>query len=223
MSDNTLADDDTGSSINQAQAKAPKTYTEDEVNDMMARLKGSLTKKLTKQWEDLGDPEELRQLKQQHEQQQMELQKKRGQFDDIIRDLAEKKDAEIRKRDEIIRNYTVDLPLVNAAAQLGSVNPDQVKALLKPRVRVGESGEPEVLDEKGSVKYNDKGQPYRVEDLVKEFLDSNTHFRAATPATTSGKSNIASSQEKLDLTKLDMRLPAHRQIYKEQVMGNKRR
>jgi hypothetical protein len=214
MSDNTLANEDTGSLDNNNQA-TEKTYSQKEVDDMMARTKSAVQKKFTSKYEDLGDPEELRQLKAAHEQQQLELQKKRGQFDDIIRDLAAKKDEEIRKRDEIIKSYTVDLPLVNAAAQYGSVNPKQVQALLKSNLRLSDSGEVEVLDDKGTVRYSDKGQPFRVEELVKEFLDANPHFKSAGPSTTQSKSNVSQSREKVDISKLDMRNPSDRAIYKE--------
>lgn len=215
MSDNTLANDDTDSSENTSQELAPKTFTESEVNDMMARLKGSLTKKLTRQYQDLGDPEELRQLKQAEEQRRVEDQKKRGEFEQILQDLAAKKDEEIRKRDEIIKNYTVDMPLLNTAAQYGSVNPNQVKSLLKPYVRVNDSGEVEVLDDRGGVRYSDKGQAFRVEDLVQEFLNTNPHFKSAGPSTSQGKSNVAQAREKVDITKLDMSNPRHREIYRE--------
>jgi hypothetical protein len=217
MTDNSLANEDTGSldNNNQAQTNTPKTYTEDEVNDMMARMKGSLTKKLTKQYEDLGDPEELRTLKQDSERRKLDEQKKRGEFDRIIQELAEKKDQEIRKRDEIIRNYSIDVPLVNAAAQFRSVNPDQVKQLLKPSLRLNDNGEVEVLDDKGSVKYNDKGTPYRVDDLVKDFLNSNPHFVQAPPSTTQGRSNIGQAPEKLDLSKLNMKDANQRRMFKE--------
>ena len=214
MSDNTLANEDTGSSENN-QAQSVKTYTQDEVDNMMARTKGAVQKKYEKTLADLGDIDELRQLKATHEQQQLELQKKRGDFDKIIADLAAKKDEEIRKRDEIIKNYTVDMPLVNTAAQLGAVNPKQVQALLKSNLRLGETGEVEVLDEKGTVRYSDKGQPFRVEDLVKEFLDTNPQFKSAGPSTTQSKSNVNQSREKLDITKLDMSKSADRKIYQE--------
>ena len=214
MSDNTLANEDTGSSETN-QATSVKTYTQEEVDNMMARTKGAVQKKYEKTLADLGDIDELRQLRATHEQQQLELQKKRGQFDEIIRELAEKKDAEIRKRDEIIKSYTVDMPLVNTAAQLGAVNPKQVQALLKSNLRLGETGEVEVLDEKGTVRYSDKGQPFKVEDLVKEFLDSNPHFKSAGPATTQGKSNVNQSREKFDVSKLNMSNPADRKLYAE--------
>jgi hypothetical protein len=215
MSDNTLVSDDTGSSENTNQAPAEKTYTQKEVDDMMARTKTAIQKKVSSRYEDLGDPEELRQLKAEYEQRKLDEQKKRGEFDKIIADLAAKKDEEIRKRDELIRNYTVDLPLVETAARFGAVNPKQVQALLKPYVRPNESGEVEVLDDKGTVRYSDKGQPFRVEDLVKEFLDSSPHFKAAGPATTQTKSNVSQSREKFDISKLNMSNPADRKLYAE--------
>jgi hypothetical protein len=215
MSDNTLVSDDTGSSQNTNQALVEKTYTQKEVDDMMARTKTAIQKKVSSRYEDLGDPDELRQLKAEYEQRKLDEQKKRGEFDKIISELAAKKDEEIRKRDELIRNYTVDLPLVETAARFGAVNPKQVQALLKPYVRPNETGEVEVLDDKGTVRYSDKGQPFRVEDLVKEFLDSSPHFKAAGPATTQTKSNVSQSREKLDISKLNMSNPADRKLYAE--------
>jgi hypothetical protein len=214
MSENTLASDDTGSSENTNQA-TEKTYTQKEVDDMMARTKSAVQKKVTSKYEDLGDPDELRQLKADNEARKLEESKKRGEFDKIISELAAKKDEEIRKRDEVIRNYTVDMPLVDTAAKFGAVNPKQVQALLKPNLRLGESGEVEVLDDRGTVRYSDKGQPFKVEDLVKEFLDSNPHFKAAGPTTTQTKSNVNQSREKMDISKLNMSNPEHRKIYAE--------
>ena len=186
---------------------------------MMARLKGSLTKKLTKQYEDLGDPDELRQIKSEYEKKKLDEQKRRGEFETILKDLADKKDQEIRKRDEVIRNYTVDMPLVNTAAEFGAVNPAQVKTLLKPYVRLNDAGDVEVRDDKGSVRYGDKGQPLGVKDLVKEFLDTNLHFKAAGPSTSQGRSNISQTPEKLDPTKLNLKDPKQRQLYREFKQG----
>lgn len=214
MSDTTLVNDDTGSDIDNNQA-TEKTYSQKEVDDMIARAKGAIQRKITSKYDDLGDPEELRKIKAEHEKRLVEDQKKRGQFDEVIRDLAAKKDAEIAKRDEIIKSYTVDMPLVNTAAQFGAVNPKQVQALLKPNLRLGEGGEVEVLDEKGTVRYSDRGTPFKVEDLVREFLDQNPHFKAAGPATTQGKSNVSQSRDKLDIAKLNMSNPADRKIYAE--------
>ena len=198
-----------------------KTYTQKEFDDHMAKMKASVTRKYEKVYNDLGDPEELRTLKNDAEKRKLDDQKKRGEFDTIMSEFAKKKDDEIRKRDEIIRNYTVDVPLVSAAAQFRAVNVEQVKALLKSQVRLGESGDVEVLDTKGTVRYNDQGQPLKVEDLVKEFIENNPHFRQAGPSTTQGKSNISSSLDKIDIGRLDMKNPQHRAMYKEQMSKNK--
>lgn len=198
---------------NDNQAPATKTYSQEEFDAHMARMKASISKKYEKTFAELGDIEELKTLKQQAEQRKQEESLKRGEFEKILQDLAAKKDAEIQRRDSIIKEYTVDVPLVTAAAQYKAVNADQVKALLKPNVRLSEVGEVEIVDKEGKVRYNDAGQPFKVEDLVKEFLDTNPHFKQATPATSAGKSNIGQSREKLDITKLDMKNPEDRKIY----------
>jgi hypothetical protein len=207
------ATDATAETENQAQGK---TFTQAEVDNMMARMKGSLEKKLLKPWADLGDPEELRSIKTEWEKKQQEQQIKRGEFEKTLQELASKKDAEIQKRDSIIREYKVNTPLINAAAQYKAVNVDQVKALLMPNVRLNAEGEVEVVDTKGQVRYSDSGTPLEVADLVREFLDSNPHFKSATPATTHTRSNVANNRvQDLDITKLDMKNPEHRALYKE--------
>lgn len=206
--------DNTDESTNNTQATA-KTYTQEEFDSHMAKMKASISRKYEKTFAELGDIEELKQLKTEAEKRKHEEQVKRGEFDRIIQDLAQKKDEEIRKRDEIIKSYTVDMPLVDTAARLGAVNPKQVQALLKPYLRLGEDGGVEVLDDKGTVRYSDKGKPYQVEDLVKEFLDQSPHFKAAGPATTQTKSNVSQSREKIDISKLNMSNPADRKLYAE--------
>lgn len=219
MSDNTLANDmatdAAGETANQAPAE--KTFTQEEVNAILARNKSLLEKKFQSKYEDLGDPEELRQLKLEAEQKRQAEQLKRGEFEKTLQDLAAKKDAEIAKRDSIIKEYKINTPLISAAAKYNAVNVEQVKALLSTNIRLGDSGEVEVVDSKGSVRYNDKGEPIGVEDLVKEFLDTNPHFKIANPTTTTTKSNIGSAPgaKKIDLSKLDMRNPEHRAAYKE--------
>lgn len=198
------------------QAQATKTYTQKEVDDMMARMKGSLQKKLLKPYEDLGDPEELRALREEAAKKQQAEQIKRGEFEKTLQELAAKKDAEIQKRDSIIKDYRVNTPLLSAAAKYNAVNAEQVKSLLASSVRLNQDGEVEVIDSKGSVRYNDAGEPFNVDSLVKEFLDQNAHFKLAAPSTTNTKSNISAEVgKKLDISKLDMSNPEHRKVYAE--------
>jgi hypothetical protein len=223
MSDNTLVQNDATDADNNTvenQAPATKTYTQEEVDNMMARMRGSLEKKLLKPYQDLGDPEELRGLKTEAERRAQEQQIKRGEFEKTLQELAAKKDSEIQKRDAKIKEYQINTPLLSAAAQYRAVNAEQVKALLANNVRLNQEGEVEVIDVKGAVRYNDAGEPLGVNDLVREFLDSNPHFVQTTPSTTNSKSNINAPQVgKVDISKLDMKNPEHRKLYAEATKG----
>jgi len=216
MTDNSLANEGTDPVENTTNQVASKTFTQEEVNAMLARNKSQLEKKYASRYEDLGDPDELRQLRVEAEKRQQEQQIKRGEFDRTLQELAAKKDQEIQKRDNIIREYKVKTPVLNAAAQYRAVNPDQVRTLLQPHLRLNDDGEVEVIDAKGAVRYNDAGVPIGVEDLVREFLDSNPHFVAPTPATTNTQSSVnGRGGNNLDVAKLDFKKPEHRKLYAE--------
>lgn len=209
-----VVDTDTATeTLNQAE----RTYTQKEVDDMMARTKSAVLKKALKPYEDLGDPDSIRQVLTQHQQREQEVALKRGEFDKVMSELASKKDAEIQKRDAIIREFKVEQPLVNLAAQYRSINPEQVKQLLKPNLRLNDEGDVEVLDPKtGSVRYDDNGSPLSVEKYVKEFLDANPHFTSATPATTNTQGNVNKTVgAPIDLKSLDLTRADHRKIYAE--------
>jgi hypothetical protein len=218
MTDNSLVNDmateAAGDTANQAQAT--KTFTQEEVNAILARTKSQLEKKFSSKYEDLGDPDELRSIKTEFEKRQQEQQIKRGEFEKTLQELAAKKDAEISKRDSVIKEYKVNTPLLSAAAKYRAVAPEQVKSLLSSNVRLNGDGDVEVVGQDGSVRYKDNGSAYEVEDLVREFLDSNPHFVTASPATTNTKSNVSQGQpSKVDISNLDMKNPEHRKLYAE--------
>jgi hypothetical protein len=207
---------DTSSQTSQNQEQAvSKTYTQEEFDNHIAGLKSSLTKKLLKPYEDLGDVNELRALKDAQLKKAQEESLKKGEFEKILQKMAEDKNAEIAKRDSVIREYKIETPLVNAAAKYRAVAPEQVRTLLKNNINLNAEGEVEVLDNNGQIRYNDKGVALSVEDLVSEFLASNPHFVQANPATSSTKSSITNSQTPIDINKLDMKDPAQRKIYAE--------
>lgn len=216
----TLAKNDateaTATTETQAEATT-KSYSQEEVDNMMARMKGSLERKLLKPYEGLGDPQELKSLREAEEKRQIDEQVKRGEFEKTLKELASKKDDEIKRRDVIIEDYKVNTPLLNSAAKFKSVNPEQVQALLRSQVRLGETGEAEVLDSSGAVRYDDSGNPLKVETLVEEFLTKNPHFVAAAPSTTNTMNSVQNnkSSNDFDLGKLDLTNPEHRKIYKE--------
>lgn len=225
MSDNTLATDmgtDPASDITENQAAATKSYSQEEVDNMMARMKGSLQKKLLKPYEDLGDPDELRQMRADAETKRQQEQLKRGEFEKTLQELAAKKDAEIQKRDSIIKEYKVNTPLLNAAAKFRAVAPEQVKSLLTTNVRLNSEGDVEVIDTTGNVRYNDSGAALGVDDLVQEFLTVNPHFVQPTASTTNTKTNISTGGQsrKVDITKLDMSNKQDRAVYAEYRKSN---
>ena len=222
MNDESLAATEVTDTSSHEQSQAQeRMYSQEEFDNAMAKMKAAVMKKVTKPYEELGDVEELRQLKAEAEKRRQEEQVKRGEFEKILQDMAAKKDAEIARRDSVIQEYKVDVPLVNAAAQLRSVNPEQVKALLRNQVRLSGEGDVEVVDANGQVRYSDAGTPLGVSDLVKEFLDANPHFVQPTPSTSNSKSSIATGQPfKVDISKLDMKNPEHRKLYAEYRKAN---
>jgi hypothetical protein len=219
LATNDTATDATGETGNQA--PATKTYTQEEFDKHMAGLKASISKKYEKTFAELGDLEELKALKSQAESKRQEDALNKGQFEIVMKELAAKKDQEIARRDQMISEFKIEMPLIQAASQFKSVNPEQVKALLRNQVRLSD-GEVEVVDEKGQVRYSDKGTPLSPTDLVKEFLHKNPHFVSANPTTTNSKNSINSdpSSKTLDISTLDMSKAEHRALYKEYKVAN---
>lgn len=199
------------------QEQAEKTYSQAEFDRHMAGLKKSLATKYERQYSELGDPEELRQLKVEAEKRKTEEQIKRGEFEKTLQEKMAAKDDEIRKRDSIITEYKVNTPLLDSAARYRAVAPEQVRELLKRSVRLGASGEVEVLAQDGSVRYDDQGHLVSVDDLVKEFLDSNPHFvtPGASTVNTQSQVNPGVAKSDFDLGSLDLTKAEHRKLYKQ--------
>lgn len=202
---------DTGTEQNQAE----RTYTQKELDDMMARTKSSIMKKAASKYEDLGDPDELREIVSTYKRQQTDQQLKRGEFERVLQEKLSVKDAEITKRDRIIEEFRLNTPIIDAAARYKAVNPEQVKALIRSNLRLNTEGEVEVLDEKGLVKYDDAGRAVSVDNFVQTWLQQNPHFVQPTPSTSATRGNVGFTQNKTDLSKLDMSKPEHRRIYAE--------
>lgn len=216
----TLATDPATDAVEPSQEPAGKTYTQEEFDRHMAGLKNSIAKKYEKQFAELGDLEELKTLKQQAEQRRHEESMKKGEFEKILQDLAAKKDQEIARRDQMISEFKIEMPLIQAASQFKSVNPEQVKSLLRNNVKLV-NGEVEVVDASGQVRYTDSGTPLTPTELVKEFLEKNPHFVQAAPSTTNAKNSVnPGTSSKLDIQSLDMKNPEHRRLYAEYRKAN---
>lgn len=216
MSDTNIGNTEATEASTETQTQAAKTFTQDEVNALMARTKSQLEKKFSSRYEDLGDPDELREIVQQHRKSKEDYQLKRGEFEKVLQEKLSAKDSEIQKRDKIIESFRLETPVVDAAARYRAVNPEQVKALIRNNLRLNADGEVEVLDREGKVRYDDSGRLLSVDSYVQSWLQENPHFVQATPSTTSTRTNVNNGAPgKLDVTKLDMSNPEHRKQYAE--------
>jgi len=204
--------DDTETSQTQAEAK---TFTQDEVNAMMAKAKGNVEERYTKKYEGV-DLNEYTELKDAAEKARTKKQIDKQQFEKILEEQASKHKAEIAQYKTRETEYNINSPIINAAAKHKAISPEQVRSLIKGDFRIGDDGSVEVVDKEGKARYNDDGKPFTVDDRVSEFLDSNAHFVQATPSTTNTQTNHnATVKGELDITKLDFKNPDDLEKYKK--------
>lgn len=207
----TPVESDSERDINQETAKFSQADLDKIVAERLAREKRKWEKKF-----DGIDPDHYKELAEKQEAERQERLKAKGEFEKLLKEQAEKSSQTIAQLKNQIHSVKVDGALLNAASKHKAINPDQVVQLVKSQVRLNEAGEAEVIDPKtGQTRYTDSGDPASIDGLVKEFLQINSHFVAATPAGSGTTSRVGDSGagENLDVSKLDMSNPKHRQIY----------
>jgi len=208
----------------QAQEPTPKTYTEQEFKDAMAAVKSRAEDKVLRKYSDV-DLDKYRNLVAQEEERKISEQKKKGEFEAILKEQAEKSNARINSLHTELTKIKVDGALLNAASVKKAINPEQVAQLVRNQVKMSDTGEVEVIDSKsGQTRYNDNGDPLTPVQLVEDFLKSNPHFVQAGPAGGGSQSSVSAEPvDGMDPMKLDMKNPEHRKIYakyrKEQGIG----
>lgn len=199
------------------ETEVSKTYTAEEFNNAMASVRKKTEVNVLKKFQDV-DLEKYRELVQKEEAMKLEEQKKRGEFEKILKETAEKKDRDINQLRDQLNSIKVDGALLNTASKYKAVNPDQVVRLVKERVRLNDAGDVEVIGDNGTPRYTESGEPMTVDGLVNEFLTQNPHFVQAGPSGSGSTSNTNSkSVQEIDVSKLDMNDPEQRRIYKEMV------
>ncbi len=199
----------------QEEVSTPKTFTQDEFNDAMAAVRKKTESNVLKKFQGV-DVEKYRSMLEKEEEVVLEEQKKRGEFEKILKETAEKKDQRIAQLHAQLNSIKVDDSLLQASSKYGAINPEQVVRLVKDQVKLNDTGDVEVVDKNGTPRYAESGEPLSVDMLVKEFLDNNLHFISAGPSGSGTKSNTQTDGVKpVDITKLDMKDPAQRAIYAE--------
>lgn len=182
-------------STEQANTENVKTFTQEELDRIVADRIARERKKYERQMEGV-DLEEARRLLAEKEAAELERQKERGEFDQILKKTVEKKEQEIMTYKQKLEQTLVDGELLRAASVNNAVSPEQVSALLKNRVRLAESGSVEVLDTDGTLMYNGKGEHLSVSELVSDFLTTNPHFVRASVGGTGSKGSVGGSTPK---------------------------
>jgi len=177
------------------ESQETKTFTQEELDrivaDRVAREQRKFDKKLSG-----VDIDEAKELLAQKEAAELERQKERGEFDNILKKTVEKKDMEIQSYKSKLQQTLVDGAILGAASNNNAVNPNQVSQLLKSNTRLSDDGNVEVLDDNGTPRYNDSGDLLSVNEMVAEFLTVNPHMVKASQGGTGSMGNAGGSTQK---------------------------
>ena len=196
---------------NQEVKQEEKTFTQEQLNNIIeSRIMAERRKYEKKIQEEENQKSEL--LK----QKQLEEAKSKQELEKIMQQRIAEKETELNKYKAEIKKERVDKSILTVASSYKAISPEQVVALLKSEVQLSDDGRTEVLDNNGNVRYNSKGQPLSIEERVKEFLDSNPHFRQGSLSGTGSQSAIGgNSQKPVSIGDLDLNNPADRKVYAE--------
>ena len=161
------------------EAQDVKTFTQEELDRIVADRVARTKRQFEKRLEGI-DIDEARNILQERENAQIEKQKERGEYEALLKQMADKHSQETAALKSQLERTLVDGALLSAASKANAVSPDQVSALLRSSVALSEDNTVEVYDSNGTPRYNDSGNLLSVEELVTDFLTANPHFVKAT-------------------------------------------
>jgi hypothetical protein len=206
---------DSQDDLQSQEKQSARSFSQDDLDKIVADRVARERSKYEKKYGSI-DIEQYQRLAHEAEQRQLEEQKARGEFENILKSTVEKKDSVIRQLQSELQTVKVDGQLIEVASRNRAVNPQQVVRLLKDQVRLAESGDVEVLGSNGQPRYTENGDPYGIADLVGDFLKENPHFVQAAPGGSGARPSAqGKSKVDFDITKLDMKNPEHRKVYAE--------
>nr|AKH48559.1 hypothetical protein Cpha266_1613 [uncultured marine virus] len=149
-------------------------------------------------------------------QKQLEEAKTKQDLEKIMQDRLSEKEQELNRYKNQIKKEKVDNSILSVASSNKAISPAQVVALLKDEVKYTDDGRIEIVDNNSNVRYNSQGELLTIEDRVKEFLDSNPHFRQGSLSGSGSQSAIGGKTVKpFNLQDLDLTKPEDRKAYAE--------
>ena len=190
-----------------------EVFTQQQVDDAIsARLK----RERQKIYKELGTEnlEAAKNAIKEKEEQEIERKKQRGEFEDLLKQQADKFNEEKTALQKQLEQIKINDSLLNAASKNKAINPEQVTNLLRSNVRLNEDGRVEILAENKQPRYNSKGELLSVDDYVSEFITQNPHFQSATPSGSGSQGNVARVDAKpFNIADLDMSKAEDRKAY----------
>jgi sulfite reductase alpha subunit-like flavoprotein len=195
---------------NTAETKS-NVFTQEQLDNIIkARLEAEQRKYEKKLQEEEKQKAEI--LK----QKQLEEAKTKQDLEKIMQERLSEKEKELNSFKEQIKKEKVDNSILSVASNNNAISPSQVVALLKDEVKYTDDGRIEVVDNNSNVRYNAKGELLTIEDRVKEFLDSNPHFRKGSLSGSGSQSAVGGKTVKpFNLQDLDLTKPEDRKAYAE--------
>ena len=187
------------------------TFTQEQLDNIIkSRLEAEQRKYEKKLQEQESQRQEI--LK----QEQLKEAKTKQDLEKIMQERLSEKEQELLKYKTQIKKEKVDNSILSVASQNKAISPAQVVALLKDEVKYTDDGRIEIVDNNSNVRYNAKGELLTIEDRVKEFLDSNPHFRQGSLSGSGSQSAIGGKTVKpFNLQDLDLSKPEDRKAYAE--------
>ena len=187
------------------------TFTQEQLDNIIkSRLEAEKNKYEKKLQEEEKQKQEI--LK----QEQLKEAKTKQDLEKIMQERLSEKEQELSKVKDQIKKEKVDNSILSIANKEKSINAQQVVSLLKDEVKYNDDGRIEIVDNHSNVRYNAKGELLTIEDRVKEFLDSNPHFRQGSLSGSGSQSAIGGKTVKpFNLQDLDLTKPEDRKAYAE--------
>ena len=211
--ENTASQNNAGVEVSANQETENKVFTADQLEQIVQRRLDRYKKSVSNKLDGI-DIEEAKKLIQEKKEKELEIAKQRGEFDKVLKETVSKKDSKIQSLETELKRIRIDETLVNVASGMKAVKPAEVKQLLRNNVRLNEQGSVEVINEDGTPRYSDKGEPMSDNELVAEYLKNNPHHVLSTPSGAGSKGQIGGSSPKtINIGDLDLSNPNDRKIY----------
>jgi len=192
-----------------------KVFTAEQLENIVQRRLDRYKKSVSNKLDGI-DIEEAKKLIEEKKLKELEIAKQRGEFDKVLKETVSKKDSKIQSLETELKRIRIDETLVNVASGMKAVKPAEVKQLLRSNVRLNEQGSVEVINEDGTPRYSDRGEPMSVNDLVAEYLKNNPHHVSSSPSGAGSRSQVGGATPKqLKIGDLDLSNPNDRKLYSD--------